>query len=105
MTDEWAIAIVGAGIGIVTAFLGWIATEIRSLHADLRRFVVRQDCSRWMEEHEKRIDQLDELVRDNYERLDDRVRKHGWMLAAIEECHNRLNPGTPLVTKKREVDE
>ena len=104
MTDEWAIAIVGAGIGIVTTFLGWIATEIRSLHADLRRFVVREDCSRWMEEHEKRIDQLDELVRDNYERLDDRVRKHGWKLAAIEECHNRLNPNEPLSSTKYKGD-
>ena len=34
--------------------------------------------------------------------LDQRVRKHGNQLAAIEECHNRLNPDAPLAIKKRE---
>ena len=105
MTEQWAIAVFGVGIGIISAFLGWIVMELKGLHADVKRFVIKEDCARWMDEHEKKIDQLDQLMRDQYERLDVRVRNHGWKLAAIEECHNRLNPGTPLITKNREIEE
>ena len=105
MTEQWAIAVFGVGIGIISAFLGWIVMELRGLHSDVKRFVIKEDCARWMDEHEKKIDQLDQLGRDQYERLDVRVRNHGWKLAAIEECHNRLKPGTPLITKNREIEE
>ena len=105
MTEQWAIAVFGVGIGVISAFLGWIVMELRGLHSDVKRFVIKDDCTRWMDEHEKKIDQLDQLMREQYERLDVRIRSHGWKLAAIEECLDRLNPGTPLVPKKREVDE
>ena len=105
MTEQWAIAVFGVGIGIISAFLGWIVMELKGLHADVKRFVIKEDCTRWMDEHEKKIDQLDQLMRDQYERLDVRIRTHGHQLAAIEECHNRLNPGTPLITKNREIEQ
>lgn len=79
---------------ISTAILGWIAYEMRGLRRDISHRVPFSDCNRRMDEHREKLDQLDE-----------RVRKHGWKLAAIEECHNRLNPGTPLITKNREIEQ
>lgn len=70
---------------ISTAILGWIAWEMRALRKDVAHRVPYADCNRRMDEHNEKLDKLDE-----------RVRKHGWQLAVIEECHNRLNPHEPL---------
>lgn len=75
---------------ISTAILGWIAYEMRGLRRDISHRVPFSDCNRRMDEHREKLDQLDE-----------RVRKHGWKLAAIEECHNRLNPDAKLIQRKR----
>ena len=79
---------------ISTAILGWIAYEMRGLRRDISHRVPYSECNRRMDDHGGRLDELDR-----------RVRAHGHQLAAIEECHHRLNPGTPLIIKKREVDE
>ena len=71
---------------IGTFLLGWIAYEMRGLRKDVAHRVPYTDCNRRMDEHREKLDQLDE-----------RVRIHGWKLAAIEECHNRLNPNEPLI--------
>lgn len=83
MESEW-IRWVG------TAILGWIAYEMRGLRRDISHRVPFSDCNRRMDEH---LDKLNEL--------DDRVRVHGHKLAAIEECHNRLNPDAKLTQRKR----
>ena len=79
---------------IGTFLLGWIAYEMRGLRRDVEHRVSFSECNRRMDDHGAKLVELDQ-----------RVRTHGHQLAAIEECHNRLNPGTPLVIKKREVDE
>lgn len=75
---------------ISTAILGWIAYEMRGLRRDISHRVPFSDCNRRMDEH---LDKLNEL--------DERVRVHGHKLAAIEECHNRLNPDAKLTQHKR----
>lgn len=76
---------------IGTFLLGWIAYEMRGLRKDVAHRVPFTDCNRRMDEHREKLDQLDE-----------RVRKHGWILAAIEECHNQLNPKEPLIKFDKE---
>ena len=78
---------------ISTAILGWIAYEMRGLRRDISHRVPFSDCNRRMDEH---LDKLNEL--------DERVRVHGHKLAAIEECHNRLNPDAKLMQRKRRND-
>ena len=75
---------------ISTAILGWIAYEMRGLRRDISHRVPFSDCNRRMDEH---LDKLNEL--------DERVRVHGNKLAAIEKCHNRLNPDAKLMQRKR----
>lgn len=87
MGDEW-IRWIG------TFLLGWIAYEMRGLRRDIAHRVPYTECNRRMDDHGGRLDELDR-----------RVRTHGRQLAAIEECHNRLNPGTPLITKNREIEQ
>lgn len=76
---------------ISTAILGWIAYEMRGLRRDISHRVPYSDCNRRMDEH-----------RDRLENMDERIRIHGHKIAAIEECHNRLNPSMPLATTKQE---
>ena len=76
---------------ISTAILGWIAWEMRALRKDVSHRVPYADCNRRMDDHNEKLDKLDE-----------RIRQHGWKLAAIEECHNRLNPSEPLRKRKKE---
>ena len=78
---------------ISTAILGWIAYEMRGLRRDISYRVPYSDCNRRMDEHREKLNELDE-----------RIRIHGHKIAAIEECHNRLNPGMPLITTKQEDD-
>ena len=84
MGEEW-IRWIG------TAILGWIAWEMRALRKDVEHRVPCSECNRRMDDHGEKLADLDH-----------RVRNHGNQLAAIEECHNRLNPGTPLRIKKEE---
>lgn len=65
---------------ISTAILGWIAWEMRALRRDISRRVPYADCNRRMDEHNEKLD-----------RLEDRVHRQGWQLATIMECHNQLN--------------
>ena len=79
---------------IGTAILGWIAWEMRALRKDVEHRVPFSECNRRMDDHGEKLADLDH-----------RVRSHGNQLAAIEECHNQLNPGTPLAFEKKEIDE
>ena len=100
---------------IGTAILGWIAYEMRGLRRDVEHRVPFSECNRRKMrglrrdvEHRVPFSECNRRMDDHGEKLtelDHRVRTHGHQLAAIEECHNRLNPGTPLIIKKREVDE
>lgn len=83
MGEEW-IRWIG------TAILGWIAYEMRGLRRDVEHRVPFSECNRRMDEHG-----------DNLTKLDKRVRKHGHQIAAIEECHNSLNPEASLKIKKK----
>lgn len=83
MGEEW-IRWIG------TAILGWIAYEMRGLRRDVEHRVPFSECNRRMDDHG-----------DSLTKLDKRVRKHGHQIAAIEECHNSLNPEAPLKIKKK----
>lgn len=75
---------------IGTAILGWIAWEMRALRKDVEHRVPFSECNRRMDDHGERLTELDQ-----------RLRTHGHLLAAIEECHNRLNPDAKLIQRKR----
>lgn len=75
---------------VSTAILGWIAYEMRGLRKDIAHRVPYADCNRRMDEHREKLNELD-----------DRIRIHGHKIAAIEECHNQLNPGEKLIQRKR----
>ena len=75
---------------ISTAILGWIAYEMRGLRHDVQHRVPYIDCNRRMDEHREKLNELDE-----------RIRVHGNKIAAIEECHNRMNPDAKLTQRKR----
>ena len=76
---------------IGTFLLGWIAYEMRGLRRDVEHRVPFSECNRRMDDHGAKLVELDQ-----------RVRTHGHHIAAIEECHNQLNPGTPLRIKKED---
>ena len=75
---------------ISTAILGWIAYEMRALRKDVEHRVPFSECNRSMDDHGEKLAELDQ-----------RVRTHGHQLAAIEECHNSLNPAEKLIQRKR----
>ena len=75
---------------IGTAILGWIAYEMRGLRRDVEHRVPFSECNRRMDDHGEKLTELDH-----------RLRTHGHQLAAIEECHNRLNPDAKLTKHKR----
>lgn len=58
---------------IGTALLGWIAYEMRGLRHDVQNRVPFSECNRRMDEHSKRLDNLDE-----------RVRRHGWEIERMK---------------------
>jgi len=65
MTESWAIAIMTAILGGMSAILAWIAAALWGIHRDLREFVTKEDCSRQMEGHCAEIDNLWAKVREN----------------------------------------
>lgn len=65
MTEGWAIAIMTAILGGMSAILAWIAAALWGIHRDLREFVTKEDCSRQMEGHCAEIDNLWAKVREN----------------------------------------
>ena len=83
MESEW-IRWVG------TAILGWIAYEMRGLRHDVQHRVPYSDCNRRMEEHSRKIDDIDRRVRENSEDI-----------SAIKKCHDRINPDAKLTQRKR----
>lgn len=58
---------------IGTALLGLIAYEIRGLRRDVQDRVPFSECNWRMDEHSKRLDNLDE-----------RVRRHGWEIERMK---------------------
>ena len=58
---------------IGTALLGWIAYEMRGLRHDVQNRVPFSECNWRMDEHSKRLDNLDE-----------RVRRHGWEIERMK---------------------
>ena len=75
---------------ISTAILGWIAYEMRGLRHDVQHRVPYSDCNRRMDEQREKIEKIDQRVQANSEDI-----------AAIRECHNRMNPDAKLTQHKR----
>ena len=48
---------------------------------------------------------MKEKLNNALNELDERVRVHGHKIAAIEECHNHLNPDAKLIQRKRNNDD
>lgn len=75
---------------ISTAILGWIAYEMRGLRHDVQHRVPYSDCNRRMDEQ-----------RDKMEKIEAKVQANSEDIAAIRECHNRMNPDAKLTKRKR----
>ncbi len=86
MTEGWAIAMLSGALVVMTAVLGWVATEIRLLNKSLTQYVRKADCTNDMNAHCGRLEKLETKVGENSEKL-----------AAIEQYHAMIN--VPLKTK------
>lgn len=75
---------------ISTAILGWIAYEMRGLRHDVQHRVPYSDCNRRMDEQ-----------RDKMEKIEEKVQANSEDIAAILECHNRMNTDAKLTKRKR----
>lgn len=69
MNEPWAIAIVGGALTIMTLVLGWMASSISGMRADLKSFVIKDDCNRAMDGHCDEIRNLWNEIRKNSERI------------------------------------
>ena len=65
MTESWAIAIMTAILGGMSAILAWMAAALWGIHRDLRTFVTHDDCNRRMGDHCAEIDEIWKKVREN----------------------------------------
>lgn len=62
MSVEWAVAIVGIAVTILTIILGWMGTALWGIRGDLREFVTRAECSGKMSEHCSDITELQKKI-------------------------------------------
>ena len=54
---------------ISAAVLGWVAWEIRALRGEFKRYVLRDDCHEDMTRHCTKIEQLENDLTENRERI------------------------------------
>ena len=87
MTEGWAIALLGGALAVMTAVLGWVATELRLIHKTLHGFVDKADCRADMGAHCKRLDDLEKTVTEN-----------SAFVAAVKQYHEMI--GVPIVKSK-----
>ena len=69
MNENWAIAIIGAALTVMTLIMGWMASSIAGMRNDLKAFVVKDDCNRAMDGHCDEIRNLWGEIRKNSERI------------------------------------
>lgn len=69
MTVEWAIAIVGIAVSVLTVILGWMGKALWGIRSDLREFVTRAECSGKMSEHCTDITELRKIARENQKKI------------------------------------
>lgn len=62
MSVEWAVAIVGIAVTVLTIILGWMGTALWGIRGDLREFVTRAECSGKMSEHCTDITELQKKI-------------------------------------------
>lgn len=62
MSVEWAVAIVGIAVTVLTIILGWMGTALWGIRGDLREFVTRTECSGKMSEHCSDITELQKKI-------------------------------------------
>ena len=62
MSVEWAVAIVGIAVTVLTIILGWMGTALWGIRGDLREFVTRAECSGKMSEHCSDITELQKKI-------------------------------------------
>lgn len=65
MTVEWAVALVGIVITVLTIILGWMGTALWGIRGDLREFITRSECTTKMAEHCTGINDLWEVAKEN----------------------------------------
>lgn len=69
MSEAWAIALLSAMLTVMSAILGWIATELRAIRGELAHFVVKEDCNLAMGGHCDEIRNLWKETRLQGERI------------------------------------
>ena len=65
MTENWAIAIIGFALSVMTLFLGWMATALWGIHKSLREFVTDGECKDRMRNHCDEINKLRKTALEN----------------------------------------
>ena len=64
MTQEWAIALLGITLSVMTAILAWMAGTITGIRRDLQKCVQKEDCNRAMDTHCEEIRTITEEIRN-----------------------------------------
>ena len=54
---------------ISAAVLGWVAWEIRALRGEFKRYVLREDCHEGMRQHCAKIENLENDLKENRDRI------------------------------------
>lgn len=69
MSVEWAVAIVGIAVTVLTIILGWMGTALWGIRGDLREFVTRSECIGKMSEHCSDITELRSIAKENQKKI------------------------------------
>lgn len=69
MSVEWAVAIVGIAVTVLTIILGWMGTALWGIRGDLREFVTRSECIGKMSEHCSDITELRYIAKENQKKI------------------------------------
>lgn len=69
MTENWAIAIIGFALTVMTAFLGWMATALWGINKSLRDFVTNAECKDRMGNHCDEINRLRDIAEENQQKI------------------------------------
>ena len=69
MNVEWAVALVGIAVTVLTIILGWMGTALWGIRGDLREFVTRSECIGKMSEHCSDITELRKIAKENQKKI------------------------------------
>ena len=69
MSIEWAVALVGIMVTVLTVILGWMGTALWGIRGDLREFITRPECIAKMADHCSEITELRRIAKENQKKI------------------------------------